>query len=122
MGRSRYKIFEDTAPHFLTCTLVNWLPLFSDPGIVEVILDSLRHLQNHERLQLCAFVIMENHLHLIASSGSLSREIARFKSYTARKTIDYLEDNHARSILKQLQFFRPDHKLGSTYQLWQEGS
>ncbi len=25
MGRSRYKIYETTHPHFFTCTILNWL-------------------------------------------------------------------------------------------------
>jgi len=29
MGRSRYKTYENQAPHFLTCTVINWLPLFT---------------------------------------------------------------------------------------------
>jgi REP element-mobilizing transposase RayT len=65
---------------------------------------------------------MENHLHLIASSDNLARDIASFKSFTARRIIDYLESKNARSLLQQLQFYCPDHKLDSTYQLWQEGS
>ena len=26
MGRSRYKIYEPIHPHFVTCTILNWLP------------------------------------------------------------------------------------------------
>ena len=29
MGRGRYKIYEPTHPHFLTCTILNWLPIFT---------------------------------------------------------------------------------------------
>ena len=28
MGRSRYKIHEPTYPHFITCTIVHWIPIF----------------------------------------------------------------------------------------------
>lgn len=41
MGRSRYKIYEPTAPHFLTCTMINWIPVFTRPATVQIILDSL---------------------------------------------------------------------------------
>ncbi|MHC4140045.1 MAG: transposase, partial [Planctomycetota bacterium] len=66
--------------------------------------------------------IMENHLHLIASGNNLAREIGHFKSFTARKIIDYLRENNINAILKQLQFHKLKHKKGRTYQLWQEGS
>lgn len=91
MGRSRYKFLEKQ-PHFLTCTVVNWLPIFSQPELAQIIISSLDFLQNHQRLSLHGYVIVENHLHLIASAENLSKEIAAFKSFTARSIIDYLEE------------------------------
>ncbi len=45
MGRSRYKIYEPTHPHFLTCTILNWLPIFTRKESVQIIVDSLKYLQ-----------------------------------------------------------------------------
>ncbi len=39
MGRSRYLITEPDKPHFLTCTLMEWLPLFTRPALVDILLD-----------------------------------------------------------------------------------
>lgn len=122
MGRSRYKIYAESRPHFLTCTVVNWLPLFSSTAIVDILLESLRFMQAHDRLVLYAYVIMESHLHLIASAKQLSREIGKFKSYTARRIIDYLVERKAGNVLKQLGYYKLRHKKDRTYQLWQEGS
>ncbi len=52
MPRSRYKILENQQPYFLTCTLVNWIPIFTRPNTVQIVLDSLRFLQNEKRLVL----------------------------------------------------------------------
>ncbi|HFU75283.1 MAG TPA: transposase, partial [Arcobacter sp.] len=41
MGRSRYKIYEPTHPHFLTCTVLHWLPIFTNQDSVQIIIDSL---------------------------------------------------------------------------------
>ena len=122
MGRSRYIITDDQAPYFLTCTVINWFPLFSKPAIVELVLNSLQHLQTSGRLRLYAYVIMENHLHLIASSENLSRELASFKSYTAREIIDHLNLSKSSGILRQLHFYRRRHKADRIHQVWQEGS
>jgi len=122
MGRTHYKVIEDEYPHFFTCTAVNWISVFTNRDIVEIILDSLNHLPQQERLKLYGYVIMENHLHLIASGNNLAREIGHFKSFTARKIIDYLRENNINAILKQLQFHKLKHKKDRTYQLWQEGS
>jgi len=50
------------------------------------------------------------------------RKIGHFKSFTARKIIDYLRDNKIEAILKQLRFHKLKHKKDRTYLLWQEGS
>ncbi len=50
MGRSRYKVYEPTAPHFLTCTIINWIPVFTRPATVQIILDSFVYLQSMEML------------------------------------------------------------------------
>jgi len=122
MSRSRYRIYENQYPHFLTCTVVNWLPLFSSPPIVDILYASWRFLQAHDRLTIYAYVIMENHLHLIASSPDLSKEIGDFKSFTARQIIDYLKDRQARHVLQLLAQGKAAHKWDREYQVWQEGS
>lgn len=79
-------------------------------------------MQAHHRLEIYAYVIMENHLYLMASSPDLIKEVGDFKSFTARQIIDYLETKRARNVLEQLAFFKASHKCDRTYQVWQEGS
>jgi len=125
MGRSRYKIFQENdtrIPYFLTCTVVNWIPIFASPAVTQVVLDSLTFLRENERMTVYAYVIMENHLHLIASSNDLTKEVGDFKSYSARQIIDFFKERNARKILEQFHFFRKQHKRDRSYQLWQEGS
>ena len=72
-------------------------------------------------LKLYAYIILENHLHLIAQSGQLDRDMARFKSYTARELIRFLKENKVKTILDQLAFYKKAHKRDRAYQFWQEG-
>ncbi len=122
MTRSRYRIFDSNCPHFLTCTVVAWLPVFTRPETVNIVLDSWRFLQAHGRLCLYGYVILENHLHLVASSNNLSKEIGDFKSFTARQIIDYLRDQRASMLLDILAYYKEQHKVNQAYQFWQEGS
>ena len=122
MTRSRYRIFEAEYPYFLTCTIVGWLPVFTRPETVQIILDSWKFLQNANRIQIYGYVILENHLHLIASAEDLSKEIGDFKSYTARRIIDHLDEQKARTLLKQLMTLKARNKADREFQLWQEGS
>lgn len=121
MARSRYKVKLNEQPHFLTCTVVNWLPVFTRPQAVEIALASLRHLQTVDDLTIYGFVMMENHTHFIASCERLSNVIGRFKSFTARKIIDLLRDRGEKGILRQLRYAKLPHKVDREYQLWQEG-
>lgn len=122
MARSRYKVLDNQYPHFLTCTVVRWLPAFSHPYLAEIVLDSLAFLQKQKRIVLYAYVILENHLHLIASSQNLSKEIGDFKSFTARSIIDCLEVRKSYSLLQELFSAKLRHKKDRRYQFWQEGS
>ncbi len=122
MTRSRYRIAENDAAYFLTCTAVGWLPVFARPKAVEIVLDSWRFLQHHRRLTIYGYVVLENHVHLIASASDLAKEIGDFKSFTARQIIDSLRAAKEVSFLEQLRSHMLRHKSDREYQLWQEGS
>jgi len=122
MSRSRYKIHHNAYPHFLTCTTVDWLPVFTRQESVQILLDAWSFLQREDRLTLFAYVVLENHIHFIAASDALSKEIGDFKSYTARLLIDLLKSANAKTILDQLAFRKAKHKHDRNYQFWQEGS
>jgi REP element-mobilizing transposase RayT len=78
MPRSRYRILNKACPHFLTATVNRWQPLFTRTETVDIVLDSWRFLQREAEFQLYGYVILENHLHLIAASNDLSRDMQRF--------------------------------------------
>jgi hypothetical protein len=54
-------------------------------------------------------------------SPQLDKDIARFKSFTARALITYLQENTVKIILDQLAFYKKAHKSDRELQLWQEG-
>jgi len=122
MTRTRYKIYNEQQPHFLTMTVVEWIPLFAKPEIVSLLLESLRFVQKEREVVIYAYVIMEHHLHLIASAPELAKTMKEFKSYTARRIIDYLEMRNFAQLLERLHQEKLAHKTRSDHQLWQEGS
>ena len=122
MTRSRYRIYETEYPYFLICTIVGWLPLFTRREAVQIVFDSWQYLQREAQFRLFGYVILENHLHLIASASQSATAMQRFKSYTARSIVDFLERHAARVLLRQLRAHTLPHKTQSRYQVWQEGS
>ena len=122
MGRDRYKVIDkENRPYFVTCTVIQWIPLFRHPQIAQVVLDSLRFLHERQRLTNHGFVLMENHLHLLVSSSKLSAEIIKFKSFTARSIVDFLKEDNMRDLLEQLEFHKLRHKHDQQFQVRQEG-
>ncbi len=122
MARSRYRVYEKFSPHFLTYTVVNWFPLFNDPNLIEILYASLHFMQKHNRLTIYAYVIMDTHMHLVAASANLSKEIANFKSFTARRIIDTLKEKKEKKLLEQLAQAKALYKKDRQFQVWQEGS
>src|SRR5207302_2794701 len=109
-------------PYFMTCTIVGWQAVFTRPEAVQIVFDSWQFLQREKGFHLYGYVVLENHLHLIASAPNLSNVMKSFKMYTARQIIDLLEAHGAKVLLKQLRALKLRHKTESEYQVWEEGS
>jgi len=121
MGRSRYKIYEPTHPHFVTCTILHWLPIFTRKESVQIILDCLKFLQEKDELKLYAYVVLENHLHMVVQSNDLEKSMKSFKQYTAKALLKLLKTENVKTILEQLQFYKKAHHKATDYQVWEEG-
>lgn len=121
MGRDRYRFLDPTAPHFLTCTVLEWLPLFAQPANAQILLDALAFLQDGGGLTLYGYVILENHCHLLAQSSDLPKSVASFKSYTAGRIIGRLVERQS-PVLRLLALHKARHKVDREHQVWQEGS
>ncbi|MEI8571684.1 transposase [Methylomonas sp. LW13] len=121
MGRSRYTITEPQQAHFMTCTVVEWLPVFTRPETVQILLDCWQYQRQQVGLKLYGYVVLENHLHFIAQSTSLDKCVASFKAYTARRIIDHLQAKRAEQLLQRLRFAKCAHKHDREFQFWQEG-
>ncbi|UGV30653.1 transposase [Halopseudomonas aestusnigri] len=122
MGRSRYVITEPDKAHFLTCTVTDWLPLFTRPALVDILFASWRYQQANQGLKLFGYFIMVNHLHYVAQAPDLAKCVQTFKSYTARQILDYLTQRGAEATLRQFRVGKRAHKRDRDHQIWQEGS
>ncbi len=120
MGRSRYRFVEPSEPHFMTCTVSHWIPVFTRPETVEILLDSFRFIAG-KGVTVYAYIVLENHIHVIAQSDDIGRDIGRFKSHTAKQLLAYLKEQRIKMILDQLAFYKKAHKQDRQHQFWQEG-
>ena len=121
------KIDTDHA-YFLTITVVDWIDIFTRPVYKHIIIDSLLHCINNKGLQINAWVLMSNHIHLVASateSNSLSDILRDMKKYTSKKiveTIAEIPESRRDWLLYRFDFAgKYDVKI-KNYKFWQEGN
>lgn len=122
MTRDRYKIIDNAYPHFITCSVAGWIPIFTCLETIEMILQALDYRRQKDALKLFGYVVLENHIHVIMQSDNLSDMIKKFKMYTAKMLIEKLQKIKATKILHRLSFVKKAHKKESEYQIWEEGS
>ena len=94
MGDS-YQIKDQEGLYFITCQVVGWVDIFSRRIYRDIVIDSLDYCRKRKGLQLYAYVIMTNHVHMIVRSrtGSLSDTIRDFKRFTSNKIMSEVESN-----------------------------
>jgi REP element-mobilizing transposase RayT len=119
--RSRYRVLEPHAPHFVTSSVVAWLPIFTTAARCDILVDSLKYCREHKQLRVFAWVIMDNHFHAVLGAPDLPRVMADFKRHTAQRIVEQLERERCEWLLNQFEFFRAKYKTESSHQVWQEG-
>jgi putative transposase len=120
--RSRYRILEHDFAHFISGTIVAWLPIFTTAERCDTLVQAFKYCRQHKALKVYAWVILDTHFHAILAAPDLARVLADLKRHTARRVIELLEKERCTWLLRELHHQRAPHKTGSQYQLWQEGS
>ncbi len=92
----KYKIHDQDDAHFLSYAVVGWADALSRRAYKDIIVESLAFCQKAKGLQLFAWCIMSNHVHLIAKAteGLKLQDIMRdHKKFTAKKIVEAIEQN-----------------------------
>ncbi len=90
----RYRIHSEAAVYFLTCSVVEWLPVFVGETSCKIITDSLTFCHREKHLRINAFVIMPTHMHLIVfdaafDSTRLAQTLTDFRKFTGKRLSDH---------------------------------
>ena len=114
----RFLISHDSPALYITIVTKSRLPVFRTGKMRELLCTAIDEARASARLLLFAYVIMLDHVHLLASRPSTTSDVLRvFKGLTSRRIIDYLKtNNHMRSLAKLR------HQQGERnykYSLWQ---
>ena len=120
--RSRYQFKDPYRAHFITCSIVEWLPVFTTGACCNILVDSLNFCRSQKGLKIHAWVILDNHFHAIISGPELSHTVTDLKKFTARSLLFQVESEGRKWLLNLFAYFRKAHKKMSDFQVWQEGS
>jgi REP element-mobilizing transposase RayT len=120
--RSRYRILHPDHAHFVTATVVAWLPVFTTAARCDILIESLAHCRKTKGLRIYGWVILDSHFHGVLGAPDLSQVLADLKRHTARRLIEQLQGENCSWLLRQLRASRLAHKRESVHQVWQEGS
>ena len=118
-----YKIAKQDACHFLTLQVVQWVDIFSRQRCRDIVIESLNYCTDKKGLDLFAYVIMTNHVHLLcrAKSEDLSDVIRDLKKHTSVEIIQSIKKEPESRRDWMLEIFRNEaakHKRNETFQLW----
>lgn len=119
-----YQIRNQESMFFMTFQIVDWVDVFTRVSYKEIIVESFQYCIDNKGLELFAYVIMTNHVHVIvkAKPGFIISNIIRdFKKYTANqilKTMLSINESRKEWILKRFEFAAMRHKRNSKYQIW----
>jgi putative transposase len=114
--------------YFVTLTVVNWIDVFTRRLYSDFIIQNLHWCQQHKKLNIYAYVIMTNHIHLIAnvSDGSLGDVLRDFKTYTSKELLKLITNNEQESrrdwMLKSFEKAGKYNPLNVHHQFWQNGN
>jgi REP element-mobilizing transposase RayT len=118
-----YQIKNQNGLYYLTFQVVKWVDIFARDIYRDIVLDSFDYAMKNKGLQLFAYVIMSNHVHLIAnnSEGNLSaciRDINKFTSKRIVETINSIQESRREWLLSLFLQAAMQHKRNSSYQVW----
>ncbi|MEO5947778.1 MAG: transposase [Chitinophagaceae bacterium] len=102
---------------FWTATIKNWQRLLTEDKYKEVIISSLEYLSNEKLIDVFAFVIMPNHIHLIWRINRMNGKESpqgSFLKYTAHLFKKMLKDSQG----DQLNKYKSD-AVNKSFEFWQ---
>ena len=122
----KYKIFDQDKIYFVTFAVVYWVDVFTRREYRDLLIESLAYCQKEKGLEIYAWCIMSNHIHLIVGrSGTWKIEdiIRDFKKYTSVHICRAIATNAKESrrdwLLELFTKAASESKKHTKYQFWQ---
>lgn len=94
-----YKFLNPEGLYFVSFAVVYWLDVFANNTYKDLFLDSVRYCQKHKNMEIIAWCIMTNHIHLIFQTIDHKPEnvLGDLKRFTSRTIVKAIQDNPTES-------------------------
>lgn len=128
MSGDRYLIVNQNLPHFITMTVVEWVDIFTRKDYKIIIVDALNYCIQNKGLEVFAWVIMSNHVHLIvrAKEGKILSHILRdLKKFTSKEivlTITTIAESRRDWLLNRFSFEAKRTGRAKYYKVWRDAN
>lgn len=123
-----FQVSDQNSVCFLTLTVVDWIDVFTRKEYKLEVVESLNFWVERKGLEIFAWCLMSNHLHLLCRSKEafrLSDTIQDFKKFTARKILSSLEkesiESRATWILNAFREKGASQSRITNYKFWIDG-
>ena len=122
-----YKIRDQSLPHFVTATIVDWVDVFTRKNYRDFIVDCLDYCIKNKGMIIYGYVIMSNHIHMIVQSeqGELSDLLRDFKKFTAKTILEKIQtesESRREWMLERFRLATESHIRNKNFQFWQYGN
>jgi REP element-mobilizing transposase RayT len=122
-----YVIRDQSAPHFITATVVDWVDAFTRRVYKDCVIDALDYSIKNKGMVVFGYVIMSNHIHMVvqAQNNNLSDLIRDFKKFTARTILNEIQtapESRREWMLERFKKATETHSRNKNYQFWQYGN
>lgn len=111
--------------HFITLNVVDWVDVFIRPVYKQIIVHSLNHFSENKGLNIYAWCLMTNHLHMIVSASEghslpdIEKELKRFTTQKILEDISVEPPKRLKWMMERFENFSSTLGLIKKFQLWQ---
>jgi REP element-mobilizing transposase RayT len=111
MPSPRISKFENTEIYFVTFTVIDWMPIFTNKIYFDILIENLKIYSEKYNASIMGYVIMTNHIHLLIKSKDTIKFIQNFKSFTTRELLKHINDERKPYLVNS--------KVFSYQKIWQ---
>lgn len=120
-----YRFHNPNGLYFVSFAVVEWLDVFTRTEYKKIIIDSLSYCQQHKNMEIFAWCLMTNHIHLVFRANGKEtpgQVLGDFKKYTSKQLLKAIIENpkESRKEFLILKFKEAAQKSSNVirYQFW----